>query len=101
VTQGWVERARASYDEVAEDYDALLRGLLEREPWERVALDLLVGRVRDAGGGAVLDVGCGTGRVTAYLAGAGLDVSGVDLSPGMVAGGPSGAPRACASRSAT
>ncbi len=34
--------------------------------------------------GPVLDVGCGPGTVTAYLAGLGVDVSGVDLSPRMV-----------------
>lgn len=34
--------------------------------------------------GPVLDVGCGPGSVTAFLADLGLDVSGVDLSPRMV-----------------
>jgi SAM-dependent methyltransferase len=33
----------------------------------------------------VVDVGCGTGRVTAHLRGLGADAFGVDLSPGMVA----------------
>lgn len=32
----------------------------------------------------MLDIGCGPGSVTAYLAGRGLDVSGVDLSPRMI-----------------
>ena len=35
--------------------------------------------------GPALDVGCGPGTVTAHLASLGLDVSGVDLSPRMVA----------------
>ncbi|GAA1249029.1 class I SAM-dependent methyltransferase [Oryzihumus leptocrescens] len=34
--------------------------------------------------GPVLDVGCGPGAITAHLAGLGVDVSGVDLSPRMV-----------------
>jgi SAM-dependent methyltransferase len=34
--------------------------------------------------GAVLDVGCGPGTVTAYLAERGVDASGVDLSPRMI-----------------
>jgi len=34
--------------------------------------------------GTVADGGCGTGRVSAHLAARGLDVFGVDLSPGMV-----------------
>ncbi len=37
-----------------------------------------------SGLGRVLDVGCGPGTVTAYLAERGLDVSGVDLSPHMI-----------------
>jgi len=35
-------------------------------------------------GGRVLDVGCGTGVATAALAAAGLDVTGIDLSPNMI-----------------
>ncbi|GAB3574625.1 class I SAM-dependent methyltransferase [Amycolatopsis endophytica] len=34
--------------------------------------------------GPVADVGCGPGRITAHLAGLGVDVSGIDLSPAMV-----------------
>jgi SAM-dependent methyltransferase len=41
--------------------------------------------VRAVDGIRTLDVGCGVGRVTAYLHGRGLDVRGVDLSPEMVA----------------
>ncbi|WP_234789553.1 class I SAM-dependent methyltransferase [Mycolicibacterium mucogenicum] len=40
----------------------------------------LVGR-----GSRVLDVGCGTGVATAALAAVGLDVTGIDLSPNMIA----------------
>jgi len=32
----------------------------------------------------VADVGCGAGRMTVYLDGLGIDVVGIDLSPGMV-----------------
>lgn len=35
--------------------------------------------------GVRADVGCGTGRVTAELSRLGLEVSGIDLSPGMIA----------------
>ncbi|WP_084216245.1 class I SAM-dependent methyltransferase [Pseudonocardia spinosispora] len=45
----------------------------------------MVGRTDAVGGrGPVLDVGCGPGTVTAYLAERGVDVSGVDLSPRMI-----------------
>jgi len=41
--------------------------------------------VQAAGAGLVADIGCGTGRVTAHLNALGLTVSGIDLSPGMIA----------------
>lgn len=34
--------------------------------------------------GPVVDVGCGAGRVSAHLAARGVDVFGLDLSPGMI-----------------
>lgn len=40
--------------------------------------------VRTAGAGAVADLGCGPGLVTAYLAELGVSTFGVDLSPAMV-----------------
>lgn len=36
------------------------------------------------GGGRVVDLGCGPGHVGGYLRGRGANVSGLDLSPGMV-----------------
>ena len=38
----------------------------------------------EGGGGGVLELGCGTGRVACALAGEGLDVTGVDLSAAML-----------------
>ena len=40
--------------------------------------------MRAAGCGPVAELGCGPGRVTAYLRDLGLDVFGVDLSPVMI-----------------
>ncbi|MEX2431439.1 MAG: class I SAM-dependent methyltransferase [Dehalococcoidia bacterium] len=37
-----------------------------------------------ASGGPVLELGCGTGRVSLAIAGAGIDVLGIDISPRMV-----------------
>jgi SAM-dependent methyltransferase len=51
---------------------------------DRAALDAFAETVLAHGAGSVLDVGCGPGRATAYLAGRGLDVSGVDLSDAML-----------------
>ncbi len=82
---GWLAATRASYDAVAEPYTEGVRDLTERSPYDRAVLALFVDLVREAGGGPVLDVGCGPGRIAGHLAAAGLDVAGVDLSPAMVA----------------
>ena len=73
---------RSTYDTVAESYARLLPDLRAQSLLDRAVLDTFAGLVR--GAGPVLEVGCGAGRMTAHLAGLGVDVSGVDLSPGMV-----------------
>lgn len=80
---GWLADTRTSYDTVASSYADLLRDWLATAPYERGMLNLFA----DLAGndGPVVDVGCGTGRVTSHLAGRGLDVFGIDLSPGMIA----------------
>ncbi len=77
-----LDAVRASYDRVADRYVELGIGALERHPWLRGALAAFAEEVRDLG--PVLDVGCGPGTVTAYLADLDVRVSGVDLSPRMV-----------------
>lgn len=76
---------------VADDYDALAATYAERlgdelagKPLDRALLQAFAEQVRPAGG-VVADVGCGPGHATAFLAGCGLDVVGIDLSPRMVA----------------
>ena len=71
---------RESYDRVADRYVEMSIGDLRPHPWLRAALDAFGEQVH----GPVLDVGCGPGQVTAYLAHRGVDVSGVDLSPRMI-----------------
>ncbi|RBY89138.1 SAM-dependent methyltransferase [Blastococcus sp. TBT05-19] len=73
---------RAAYDAVAEDYAALLRDELATKPLDRALLAAFAELVADA---PVLDAGCGPGRVAGHLASLGLHVTGIDLSPGMVA----------------
>jgi SAM-dependent methyltransferase len=51
---------------------------------QRPDVDFFVEAARDAGG-PVLEVGCGTGRVLIPSARAGVDIVGLDLSPGMLA----------------
>ena len=76
------ERVRAAYDAVAGDYSEHLFNELTGLPFEGWLLDRVAAL---ADGGPVVEVGCGPGHVTAYLADAGADATGVDLSPGMVA----------------
>jgi SAM-dependent methyltransferase len=83
VVTGWIEQTRVSYDTVAGSYAELLRDRLAAEPFQRGILGLFAELAR--GRGPVADVGCGPGRITGHLHGLGLEVFGIDLSPGMVA----------------
>jgi uncharacterized protein YceH (UPF0502 family)/protein-L-isoaspartate O-methyltransferase len=74
-------RVRTSYATVAADYALNLAGELADLPFERWLLDRAV---REAAGRPVVDAGCGPGHVTAYLAAAGADAVGLDLTPAMV-----------------
>jgi uncharacterized protein YceH (UPF0502 family) len=76
------QRVRSSYDAVAVAYAEHLAGeLLGQMPYESWLLDRVAVH---ADGAPVVEVGCGPGHVTAYLAEAGADATGIDLSPGMV-----------------
>ncbi|MEV4539841.1 alpha/beta hydrolase fold domain-containing protein [Asanoa sp. NPDC049518] len=79
--RGWLADTRSSYDTVATAYADQVRDLLAETPHERAALARFAGLVR---GGPVVDVGCGSGRITAHLHGLGVDAFGIDLSPKMV-----------------
>ena len=81
----YISETRIAYDTVAADYAAVLEDALAAAPLERALLGTFAELVQAGGGGPVADVGCGPGRITTYLDGLGLDVSGVDLSPEMVA----------------
>ncbi|PRY32276.1 tyrosine-protein phosphatase [Pseudosporangium ferrugineum] len=80
----FLTEARAGYDAFAGEYADRFRDELAHKHWDRALLNGLADVLR-AAPGPVLDVGSGPGVVTAYLKGLGLDVSGVDLSPEMVA----------------
>ncbi len=78
---------RESYDRVADNYVELVTttgmGDIRTHPWLKAAMDAFADTVARIG--PILDVGCGPGTVTAYLAERGVEVSGVDLSPRMIA----------------
>ena len=83
--QRW-DSVRDSYDRVADAYvemvDTTGVGDLRDDPWLRAAVDAFAATVDPTG--PVLDVGCGPGTITGYLADKGLAVSGIDLSPRMI-----------------
>lgn len=72
---------QTSYDNVASSYADLV---VDGADGEDAAFDLLAQLVAHADGRLVLDVGCGPGRTTGSLAARGLQVVGIDLSPGMI-----------------
>lgn len=80
----WIADAADSYDRVAERYADFVGSGLDDLPLERALLDHFAHEVTDAGGGPVLDVGCGPGRLTRDLAARCLVASGVDVSPEML-----------------
>ena len=83
-TDNWLADTRTSYDTVAVSYAGQLRDALDSAPYLRSALALFAELASENGAGPVADVGCGPGHVTAHLSGLGLDVFGIDLSPGMI-----------------
>ncbi|MBW3536567.1 MAG: methyltransferase domain-containing protein [Actinobacteria bacterium] len=77
------DRVVASYDAVADRYAQEVGDELDDKPIDRALYACLAELV--GAGAKVGDVGCGPGHVTKHLADLGLDVVGVDPSPGMIA----------------
>lgn len=73
-------RVRRTYGAVAEAYAEHLAHELEGLAFERWLLE----RVAAEAPGPVIEVGCGPGHVTAFLAASGADARGLDLTPEMV-----------------
>ncbi len=76
-----VQRSRLvqHWDEVSRDYDTDSMSLIDERIWE-----LLERMSAVPPGGRALDVGCGTGALTARLASSCSGVLGLDFSPGML-----------------
>lgn len=79
--RGVDDALRDGYDRLAATYADELWHELDGKPLDRWLLERVA---RDARG-PVLEVGCGPGHVTAFLAGHGADAAGLDLSPAMIA----------------
>ena len=74
---------RSTYDRVARRYAEEISGELEDKPFDREFLDRFADSVK--GRGRVVELGCGPAHVANHLALGGVDISGLDLSAGMVA----------------
>lgn len=84
----YVTTVRALYDATAIEYARLVGTELTAAfegPIDRGVLAAFVEYCQEGTAGPVADVGCGPGRVTAFLAASGLDVVGVDVSQAMLA----------------
>ena len=78
------QKARQIWDEAAATFDDQPdHGL--RDPQVRAAWTGLLAAWLPPGTSGVLDVGCGTGSLSVVMAGLGYQVTGIDLSPAMIA----------------
>lgn len=72
-------RASAEFDEISAVYDAT------RDPLSTTSVEAIVATLRLWGIRRLVEVGVGTGRVAAPLLERGLEVTGIDAAPGMLA----------------
>jgi SAM-dependent methyltransferase len=78
-----LDTTRAAYDAVAVQYAEIFRGYLDEAPVDRALINAFADLVRP-GSRPVADLGCGPGRLTAYLRSLDLTAFGIDLSPTMI-----------------
>ena len=91
-------KVAAEYDRLAERYAEVLGDELDGKSFDRWLLARLAA---EASGSQGLDVGCGPGYGAGFLADHGVVMTGLDLSPNMVAAGASAGTRRTRSSRAT
>ena len=79
----WCADIGTSYDKVAQHYAAEYFDELNRKPFDCELLTRFAGSL--PAHSRVCDIGSGPGHIARYLVNRGLDATGVDLSPAMVA----------------
>jgi SAM-dependent methyltransferase len=78
------DQIQKSYDLVAERYSAEFKEEVWQKPFDRGLIDGFAGLLKTEVH-PVIDLGCGPGHITQYLAEQKLIMTGVDLSPKMIA----------------
>src|SRR3954447_25029680 len=73
---------RAAYDTVADRYAEVVPARFGQVPFDPAMLTCFAELVAAGPAGPVADIGCGPGHVTERLSHLGLEVFGIDLSPG-------------------
>ncbi|MCF6386195.1 class I SAM-dependent methyltransferase [Mycobacterium sp. MBM] len=79
----FLDRTRDGYDRTAGGYVAAFQHHLDDKPLDHAMLRAFTDMVPP--NQRVIDIGCGTGAATAILRDSGAQVSGIDLSPNMIA----------------
>lgn len=79
----FLDRTRDGYDRTAAGYVAAFQNHLDDRPLDHAMLRAFAAMVPQ--NERVVDIGCGTGAATAILRDNGAEVSGIDLSPNMIA----------------
>lgn len=77
-------RVRSAYNVVAESYARLLPDASFEAPVDRGMIDAFATYVNKGSTRPVIDVGCGAGRMTGLLSALGVDISGIDVSAGII-----------------
>lgn len=80
-----LDRERQFHDEEAASLDPESMPPRESAPYDSQFEDAILDAIGDPSGARILDLGCGAGDLTLRLLSRGAHVTGVDLSPGMVA----------------
>ncbi|KQN88653.1 class I SAM-dependent DNA methyltransferase [Arthrobacter sp. Leaf69] len=75
---------RSTYDLVAESYASVLPDASFEAPVDRGMIQAFVAHVTEGNARSVVDAGCGSGRMTRLLSSLGVDVSGIDVSGGII-----------------
>jgi SAM-dependent methyltransferase len=78
-----ISDVQSGYDLVADEYARRIYDELKNKPLDCRLLERFAESVRHAG--VACDLGCGPGQIARYLHECGIQVCGMDLSPGMVA----------------